>query len=202
MDGFNTAEQKSWGSQLYIPGKQVSTIFNGEYLISDDREAVICTLLGSCIAVCLYDEERGIGAMNHFMLPKARVDQVTNPARYGDSSLEMVIAELLAKGAVFERLRAKVYGGANMLNIPNKYPFNIAINNSQFTLDYLEKKGIPVVAQDLGGNHGRKVLFFLDDYHTEVRPVNTDHNPLVRRPRLEDEPVEPDRDEGEKIAGE
>jgi chemotaxis protein methyltransferase CheR len=118
--------------------------------------AVIKTLLGSCVAACLYDPETGIGGMNHFSLPGVS-DEGAN-ARYGAYAMELLITSLMKKGADRSRLKAKVFGGGRVLDMASER-LNVGARNAAFVLRFLDDEGIPVVAQDLGGERGRMVRF-------------------------------------------
>ncbi|MBP3960624.1 hypothetical protein J8F10_35825 [Gemmata sp. G18] len=118
--------------------------------------AVIKTLLGSCVAACLYDPETGVGGMNHFSLPGSS-DEGTS-ARYGAHAMELLVTAIMKKGGDRNRLRAKVFGGGKVLDVASEH-LNVGARNAEFVLKYLEAEGIPVVGQSLGGNRGRLVRF-------------------------------------------
>ena len=127
-----------------------------QYLVVDDGTALV-TVLGSCIAACVRDPLLQIGGMNHFMLPEGNVGDGA-PARYGSYAMELLINELLKRGASRRRLEAKVFGGANVLKGFTSNP--VGTRNAEFVLAYLDAEQIPVVAEDLRGIHPRKVWFF------------------------------------------
>ncbi|MDC7807282.1 chemoreceptor glutamine deamidase CheD [Luteimonas sp BLCC-B24] len=127
-----------------------------QYLVVDDGTALV-TVLGSCVAACVRDPLLQLGGMNHFMLPEGQVGDGA-PARYGSYAMELLINELLKRGANRRRLEAKVFGGANVLKGFTSNP--VGTRNAQFVIDYLAAEQIPVVAEDLRGIHPRKVWFF------------------------------------------
>jgi len=127
-----------------------------QYLVVDDGTALV-TVLGSCVAACVRDPLLQLGGMNHFMLPEGNVGDGA-PARYGSYAMELLINELLKRGANRRRLEAKVFGGANVLKGFTSNP--VGTRNAQFVLEYLAAEQIPVVAEDLRGIHPRKVWFF------------------------------------------
>ncbi|RPE74607.1 chemoreceptor glutamine deamidase CheD [Vulcaniibacterium tengchongense] len=134
-----------------------------DYVVSDQPLALI-TLLGSCVAACLYDNAVALGGMNHFMLPG---DSDAVCSRYGVHAMELLINELLKRGARRSRLQAKVFGGGNVLNGFHNDP--IGTRNACFVLDYLAAERIPLMAQDLGDIHPRKVCFFPQSGRTLVK---------------------------------
>jgi chemotaxis protein CheD len=127
-----------------------------QYLVVDDDTALV-TVLGSCVAACIRDPALRIGGMNHFMLPDGNTGDGA-PARYGSYAMEMLINELLKRGASRKRLEAKVFGGANVLKGFTHNP--VGTRNSEFVRKYLRDEQINVVAEDLLGIHPRKVFYF------------------------------------------
>ena len=127
-----------------------------QYLVVNDDTALM-TLLGSCVAACIRDPLLKIGGMNHFLLPDGDGSDGA-PSRYGSYAMELLINDLLKRGANRGRLEAKVFGGANVLKGFTANP--VGTRNSQFVRDYLAAEHIPIVAEDLLGIHPRKVWFF------------------------------------------
>ena len=119
-------------------------------------ECEITTVLGSCISVCLWDQSRGGGGMNHFMLPLWNGEGLATP-KYGNIAMERLFEQVLALGARRERLVAKVFGGANLLTVSSA-ACPIGARNIELALNQLEEWRIPVVGSDLGGNTGRKII--------------------------------------------
>ena len=126
----------------------------------------LVTLLGSCVAACLYDPAIALGGMNHFMLPGgAGGDSACS--RYGAHAMELLINDMLKRGARRQRLQAKVFGGGNVLRGFHNDP--IGTRNAGFVLEYLAAERIPVLAQDLGDVYPRKVGFFVQTGRTLVK---------------------------------
>lgn len=154
-----------------------------------DRPLALSTVLGSCVAACLYDPILGVGGMNHFMLPDAAPGD--SSARYGAHAMELLINGLLKHGAARSRLQAKVFGGGNVL--PGMTTDPIGTRNARFVLDYLSAERIPVLAKDLGDVHPRKVCFFVRTGRTLVKrlPAATEVMKVERayRSRLAQAPV-------------
>ena len=133
--------------------------------VATDQPVALVTLLGSCVAACLYDATLAIGGMNHFMLPGDGND--SSCARYGMNAMELLINDLLKRGARRNRIQAKVFGGGNVLS--GFYSDPIGTRNARFVLEYLSAENIPVRAQDLGDVHARKVGFFPQTGRTLVK---------------------------------
>ncbi len=157
-------------------GIHAAKIGPGE-LYASKRNIVIVTVLGSCVSVCLMDPVSRIGGMNHFMLPE-RSDSATllsEPARYGAHAMEMLINNLLSMGAQRGRLEAKVFGAGRVL--PGMT--DVGARNSKFAMDYLERERIPLRAQDVGGNHARKVYMFVETGRVLVKEIMQLRNDTV-----------------------
>ncbi|NGY06886.1 chemoreceptor glutamine deamidase CheD [Solimonas terrae] len=131
-------------------------ILPGEFHVTDE-DIVLVTLLGSCVSACLRDPLAGVGGINHFMLPEAEA-LGGGSARYGAYAMEVLINELLKRGARRDRLEAKVFGGGNV--IAGMTVANVGARNASFALRYLEDERIRILAQDLGGVDARKLGYF------------------------------------------
>lgn len=130
-------------------------VLPGEYFVSS-QDLLITTVLGSCIAACVWDSKARVGGMNHFMLPDG--DSADGFGRYGSYAMELLINEMLKKGAKRETIQAKVFGGAQVM--AGFTSMNVGEKNTKFVIDYLATERIPVVSQDVLDIHPRKVCFF------------------------------------------
>lgn len=130
-------------------------VLPGEYFVSSDQ-LVIMTVLGSCIAACLWDSRAGIGGMNHFMLPESDAADVSG--RYGSYAMEILINEMLKAGARRESLQAKIFGGAQVM--AGFTTMNVGERNTSFVKEYLRTERIPLLSEDVLDIHPRKVVFF------------------------------------------
>ena len=129
--------------------------------IKASREpAVVRTVLGSCIAVCLRDPKAMVGGMNHFMLP-AGSDGEAVSARYGIHAMELLINDCMRAGAERSRLEAKVFGGGHVLRL-RETDGNVPHSNIRFALHFLQTENLPIISRDLGGYSAREVYFFTD----------------------------------------
>lgn len=138
---------------------QVAKILPGEFYVTF-ADMAISTVLGSCVSACIRDKKLNIGGMNHFMLPGN--SDIFNPlsasARYGSYAMEILINEILKRGASRENLEAKIFGGGNV--VESMTTSNVGKRNAQFVIDYLGFESIPITAQDLLDTCPRKVVFF------------------------------------------
>lgn len=156
-------------------GKNLTIIYPGEYYVTDGDE-LIGTLLGSCVAVCLHDNVKKIGAMNHFMLP-GKINEREIPdndyTRYGLASMNTIINEMLRKGAAREHLTARVFGGGNIiksLSSPER-PSMISSDNVRMAKLMLEMEDIPIVGMDVGSDYTRKIIFDVDTGRVYLRKI-------------------------------
>ncbi len=133
------------------------TIVQGEAKASTDPRVEMSTILGSCVATCLFDPIARVGGMNHFLLaePPAHVRNQAFDSDYGLFLMELLVNEMLALGAHKSRMRARLYGGAN-LN-PDLSPIGTA--NAAFARQFLERENIPKVFEDLEGTQARRIQF-------------------------------------------
>ena len=125
-------------------------ILPGEYFVHDE-DILILTTLGSCIAACLWDRNARIGGMNHFMLPEG------DSGRYGSYAMELLINEMMKRGATRSTLEAKVFGGGQVIG--GMTTLNVGERNTQFVVDYLKTERIPIMSKDVMDIYPRKVCF-------------------------------------------
>lgn len=131
-------------------------IIQGEYRVSDHPDAVLTTLLGSCVAACIWDPLLNVGGMNHFLLPGDNEQQIRDSERYGVHLMELLVNELFHHGASRQRLVAKLFGGANL----NSQLADIGARNAEFAQRFLRNEGIRILGESLGGDRARKVQFW------------------------------------------
>jgi len=154
-------------------------ILPGEYYVTCHDEA-ITTVLGSCVSVCIRDPARGIGGMNHFMLPEDSASghntwldpKVGLATRYGSYAMESLVNDLLKVGAMRSRLEIKLFGGGRILSSLT----DVGARNIEFIQDFLRLEGYRVAAQDLGGTQPRKIIYFPAEGRVKVRRLRAIEN--------------------------
>lgn len=130
-------------------------IGQGEYAIGSRPAEVIGTLLGSCVSTCLWDAQAGLGGMNHMVFSgKSRNAGMWNG--HGVSAMEVLINQLMRRGAERNRLKAKVFGGAQLFEGLAR----AGKQNVDFALSYLKSEGIELIGGDVGGERARRVEFW------------------------------------------
>lgn len=134
------------------------SLMMGQLYAANDP-CTITTVLGSCVAVCLWDAQMGVGGMNHFMLPRWDGKGLPSP-RFGNVAIPKLIEAVVAVGARRHRVVAKVFGGGNVLG-QGEPPagYNVGARNADYALQALALEEIPVVAQKLKPDHGTKISF-------------------------------------------
>ncbi len=159
-------------------GRTRLVLHPGDYHVTD-RDITLSTLLGSCVAVCLYDPVRRVMGMNHFLLANRRYAHdmpvmASEAGRYGIHAMELLVNKLLGKGAQRRYLKAKAFGGGNVLGHACSEQDNffcVGAVNVRFVREFLEKDRIPLVAADLGGNFGRQIHFTGTDFSVYMRKI-------------------------------
>lgn len=120
------------------------------------RAVSLTTVLGSCVAVCLYDPVAGVGGMNHFMLPVNSRDTVPpRDLRFGCDALPWLVQAVLDLGARSGQLQAKVFGGGAAMGRKTR----IGYGNIEYARAQLEASGIPILAEDVGKTVSRQIRF-------------------------------------------
>jgi len=160
--------------------KQI-TISPGEYCVSNE-DVILSTLLGSCVSVCLYDPFCRVVGMNHFLLTGGFAQDGSvckiDSGRQGQCAMELLIDTMLKKGAKYENLHAKAFGGGSMFK-----PFDecfidycVGKSNIDFVKSYLEENKINLVNCDLGGDNGRLIHFTNGDFYVYVKKIKKHSN--------------------------
>jgi len=124
---------------------------------------VVTTVLGSCVAVCLWDPILEIGGINHYQLDLWNGAGLASP-KYGNIAIQKLIEKMMRMGSRQTDLEAKLFGGASVIG-DHETVFNIGEKNCKIAINLLGKEDIPIVARSIGGNQGRKLKF---NTHTGV----------------------------------
>jgi chemotaxis protein CheD len=130
----------------------------------------VITVLGSCIAVCLWDPVLKLGGMNHYMLPLWNGEGLPSP-RYGNIAITKLIEKMLSLGSQKASLKAKIFGGASSASFNSKGLVSVGDRNIMLARDILGDERIPILGSDVGGKFGRKVIFFTDSGSVLVRKL-------------------------------
>jgi len=126
----------------------------------------VTTILGSCVAVCLWDTRLRLGGINHYLLPH-RLSAAPS-LRFGDSAIEQLLEAMLRLGCRPEALRAKLFGGAAVLGLATGGD-PVGDQNVRVALDKLWRYGIPIIARQTGGRSGMFIRLLTDSGEVMVR---------------------------------
>lgn len=132
----------------------------GQVCVSAEPQSIVF-ILGSCVAVCLWDPTTKIGGATHFLLPLAE-DRSPSSPRYGNVAIPVLIHKLVEAGARLDRLRAKIFGGGCLLNSAYSKGQNadyLGARNAEISVQILRKERIPIDFTDVGGGRGRRIEF-------------------------------------------
>ncbi|MBP2033230.1 chemotaxis protein CheD [Clostridium algifaecis] len=135
---------------------------------------VIMTIgLGSCIGIVMYDRIKCIGGLAHIMLPDStQFKNVKNPMKFADLAIPMLIEKLEKLGVNKRNLKSKIAGGASMFNFSDKSMImDVGNRNGKSVKEILNKYSIPILAEDLGGNKGRTMIFDTYDGSVKIKTV-------------------------------
>jgi chemotaxis protein CheD len=145
-------------------------VVQGEFFVTRDPTVMLTTILGSCVAACLYDPVRGVGGMNHFLLPDSGGRAGADPLRFGVQSMELLVNALLREGAERHRLHAKLFGGGRMMDGLT----DVGDQNAAFAERFLRDEGMTYMGGSLRGESARRVQFWPVSGRARQLPIQRD----------------------------
>ena len=163
---------------MFLKPPVMTSVFQGDFKVSNDPAVCLMAILGSCVATCLFDEDAKIGGLNHFLLPRS-AKGADSDLRYGVQSMELLINALLKTGANKANLKAKVFGGAQMLDEFS----NIGQRNAEFAYCFLDDENIPYIAKCTAGNQARRIRFWPTTGRAQQMLVARTEAPLPTGPQ-------------------
>ncbi|MEO0484314.1 MAG: chemotaxis protein CheD [Pseudomonadota bacterium] len=140
------------GAEQSWPFTKAEHVSQGEVKIATDPALCVGTILGSCVSTVIWDEKTCVGGINHVLLPTSSRPALSDHG-YEVNLMELLINGILAHGGCRKRLRAKVFGGAQMIDGLG----HAGEDNTAFVMAYLDAEGIPCLAQSTGGRHARRL---------------------------------------------
>jgi chemotaxis protein CheD len=185
-DAATVASQASAGRRFFdaTHAAWMVKVFPGEYYVTRNKDEILVTVLGSCVAACIRDPILGIGGMNHFMLANGRTgawgDDLQS-ARFGNFAMEKLINELIKSGCSRDRMEIKVFGGGNVIDASTA----VGSANAEFVLRYLEAEGLRCNAEDLGGTHPRRIHYYPGSGRVVRRLLGTGETYAISREERE-----------------
>lgn len=149
------ASDQSHGRHYLLPGK----------VFASAEPFAITAIVGSSVALCLWDPARSVGGAAQFMLPETPQDDYDD-TKYGEAACNKLLRRLLDLGAEPRHLQAKVFGGLQPVVTFGNRTDCLGTRNVAVAMRFLESKEIHLVAREIGGRSGRKVIFHTDDGRT------------------------------------
>ncbi|SEG00266.1 chemotaxis protein CheD [Caloramator fervidus] len=155
-----------------MEGKEIK-VGIGDLNIAFPPDRLITIGLGSCVGIALYDDYKKIAGLAHIMLPESsKFTNNSNPMKYADLAIPMLVEKMIQNGARLNNLKAKIAGGASMFQTSDKTPLmDIGSRNAKAVKEILQKLRIPILAEDLGGNYGRTMIIEADTGKVYIRTV-------------------------------
>lgn len=140
------------------------------YYIAGNPTRLICLGLGSCLGIALYEPKAKIGGLAHAMLPRVHEGRnKSNLAKYVDTSIILMVDEIIERGGKKKNIRAKIVGGSKMFSTMSDEIMDIGQRNINAARKTLKKEGIRIVGENVGGTCGRTIYFDLKTGKIEVR---------------------------------
>ncbi len=162
----------------------VTTVHQGDCLVSNDPEQTYSTVLGSCVSACVRDRVANVGGMNHFLLAEqsgSARDRYGASARYGAFAMEQLINSVLSRGTGKKgNLEIKVFGGGKI----NAALDDVGAKNIEFVREFLSNEGYQLAGEDLGGMFARRVMFKPASGRAFVKRLDNTVNASIAREEL------------------
>lgn len=136
--------------------------------------------LGSCVGIAIYDSVAQVGGLAHIMLPDSLQSRGgENPAKFADTAIPLLIKNIIQLGALQKRLVAKIAGGSQMFTFSSSNDIlRIGERNAEAVRTVLKKEGIKILAEDVGGNHGRTVELILASGIYKIKTIEKGNKEL------------------------
>jgi len=150
---------KTYGSEPGAPIPEQVQVGISEYVVTEEDTTLKSYGLGSCLAVALYDDDAGVAGLAHVMLPSGdEAGDANNPGKFADTAIRAMLRRMVEQGATYTDVEAKIAGGSDMFEFES-FGEGVGDRNVEAARAELEKLGVPIVAEDVGGERGRTVEF-------------------------------------------
>lgn len=131
----------------------------------------LTTILGPCVALCLFDRVRSIGGMNHFLLAVGGVSG-RERSRYGDTSCEDLVQCFFASGSRPADLEARIVGGANVGKLVVAEGASLGERNAEMARLIMRRHDITIGFEDTGGPNARRLRYRTGVGILEVKTID------------------------------
>jgi chemotaxis protein CheD len=152
------------------PGPSLHHYLMPGHLFAAREPTSVTTIVGSCVAISLWEPSLCMGGVNHYVLPRCP-DRAIPSGRFGDTALELLLGKLAELGAPRRSLLARIVGGACTISAFRERESNLGRQNVEIGIALLREAGIRVIQEDTGGSQGRKLIFRTDNGHAVVQPL-------------------------------
>lgn len=140
------------------------------HIFAHHEPHMVTTVLGSCISITMYDAIKRVGGINHYMMPLWNGEGLPTP-KFGNIAIKRLIEKMILLGADKRNIKAKVVGGSSLYG-RSRGLLDIGGRNIVVAQDCLAEEGIPIISSDVGGERGRRVLFFTETGIVRVKTLN------------------------------
>jgi chemotaxis protein CheD len=161
-------------------GQESILVGLGELKVTHSPAVIFsCLGIGSCIAICVYDQYYKVGGMAHIVLPHCEGRVGDNLGKYADTSVPLLVDEVIKQGGSRARLTIKIAGGSQMSLAPGlKNTFKTGERNIQEVKAAIERQGLALAAADVGGNKGRTIKFYIDSCRITVKSTGEEERDI------------------------
>ena len=146
------------GDQEHYEIERFQYFLKPGYIFLSQEPALIYTVMGSAVTVCLWDRKNHFGGVAHFQYPKTSNKDEATP-RYGNVALLTLINLMKKDGADHSYLEAQIFGGGDPVPTSEE---TLGKQNAAMARRILIRQGIPITSEDVGGIKGRKLVFKTD----------------------------------------
>lgn len=167
---------RSWGwhEPMIVDNGEVVKVKIADLAVLRDKGLIVTVGLGSCVGICLYDETRRVGGMAHILLSESRQfknrENSLNQAKFADTAIPFLIGQMEKIGAKKSRLQAKIAGGSRLFAF-EKTNISVGEKNIETVRRTLNEHNIPIIGEDVGGNHGRTMRLFIENGKVTISTV-------------------------------
>ncbi len=129
--------------------------------------------LGSCVGIVLYDKINKVSGLAHVMLPNSsNFKNISNKSKFCDLALEVLITDMEKLGASRRSMVAKIAGGAKMFAFSgNNDLLSVGERNINAARENLKKYNIRIIAEDVGLDYGRTIVFDSETSDLSIRSM-------------------------------
>lgn len=166
---------RTYGSEPGTPTTEPVQVGISDFVVSDQGITLKAYGLGSCVAVALFDGDAAVGALAHVMLPNGDENDSVDlkPGKFADTAIRALLRRMVEEGADYTSVEAKIAGGSDMFEFES-FGDGVGKRNVQAAKVELEKLGVPIVAEDVGGERGRTVVFDTATGNLTIRTASDD----------------------------